>query len=350
MITRLPPLIAFSLFAVALSSMAEGSAPQIRIENVRRAFHNGEHNAFTDLIRWRDKFWLTFRSSRDGHMNFTSGSVIVLVSDDAKSWRQVQRFSVPNRDTRDPHFLIFKDKLFVYSGTALVPADKSGRTDWNSHFGYATWTENGVDWASPRSLEGTYGHYIWRAAAVDGKAYLCARRWRDQVHVPGRNRPAMEAALLESEDGLVWRFHSLLQETEGNETAFIFEPDGTLVGVSRATREWSVALRSHPPYREWKRQTIQEYLGGPVLIRWDDRLLVGARRLTGEIPRTTLWWLEDSRLIHAAELPSDGDNSYPGIVLLDRQRALISWYSSHERDADGKPITAIYLADLVRTK
>jgi hypothetical protein len=41
-------------------------------ENVRRVFHNGEHNAFTDLIRWRDKFWLTFRSSSDGHMNFSA--------------------------------------------------------------------------------------------------------------------------------------------------------------------------------------------------------------------------------------------------------------------------------------
>jgi hypothetical protein len=84
-------------------------------------------------------------------------------------------------------------------------------------------------------------------------------------------------------------------------------------------------------------------------VRRDDRLLVGARRLPGQIPRTTLWWLEGSRLVQAAELPSDGDNSYPGIVILDRQRALISWYSSHEKDAAGKPITAIYLADLVRT-
>jgi len=29
----------------------------------------------------------------------------------------VHRFSVAKRDTRDPHFLVFKDKLFVYTGT-----------------------------------------------------------------------------------------------------------------------------------------------------------------------------------------------------------------------------------------
>jgi len=46
-------------------------------------------------------------------------------------------------------------------------------------------------------------------------------------------------------------------------------------------------------------------------------------------------------------LPSGGDNSYPGFVELAPGRALVSYYSSHERDASGKPITAIYLAELV---
>ena len=36
----------------------------------------------------------------------------------------------------------------------------------------------GNTWSKPFQLEGTYGHYIWRAATHDGKAYLCARRKR----------------------------------------------------------------------------------------------------------------------------------------------------------------------------
>lgn len=342
--------LACALAGCAVAQTSGGVAPEVkvRVENIRRAFHNGEHNAFTDLIRWRDRFWLTFRSSAEGHMNFTSGSVIVLTSDDAQTWRQVHRFSVADRDTRDPHFLIFKDKLFVYTGTALVVKGGKGQTDWNSHLGYASWTDDGSKWSAPRALEGTYGHYIWRAGAHNGKAYLCARRFRDQIPVPGTNRPTMQAAMLESDDGLIWKFHSFFQETEGNETAFIFEPDGSLVGVSRATREASVLLRSQPPYREWTRHDIPEYLGGPVLARWDDRLVVGARRNTAQGPRTTLWWLEGTRIVPFAELPSGGDNSYPGLVILDAKRALMSWYSSHEYDAQGKPITAIYLANLVR--
>jgi hypothetical protein len=45
-------------------------------------------------------------------------------------------------------------------------------------------------------------------------------------------------------------------------------------------------------------------------------------------------------------LPSGGDNSYPGFVELSPTRALLTYYSTHERDRAGKSITAIYLAEL----
>jgi hypothetical protein len=57
-------------------------------------------------------------------------------------------------------------------------------------------------------------------------------------------------------------------------------------------------------------------------------------------------WLVGDQLHEFAELPSGGDNSYPGFVELSPTRAFMSWYSSHERDANGKTVTAIYMADL----
>ena len=59
-----------------------------------------------------------------------------------------------------------------------------------------------------------------------------------------------------------------------------------------------------------------------------------------------MYWLDDDRLVEFAELPSGGDNSYPGFVELSPTRGLLSWYSSHEKDAAGQEITAIYMADL----
>ena len=55
-----------SVFYLSGETMAE-SRPEVRVSNVRRVFYNGEHNAFTDLIRFRGKFYLTFRSCPDGH-------------------------------------------------------------------------------------------------------------------------------------------------------------------------------------------------------------------------------------------------------------------------------------------
>lgn len=328
--------------AIAADLATVTTAPKpVTVENIRRVFHNGEHNAFTDLIRWQGKFWLTFRSCPDGHAVSSTASIIVLSSTDAKTWTPAHRFSVPKRDTRDPHFLVFKEKLFIYCGTwyagdGLLPREKY---DFNQHLGYAVWTAEGATWSEPRHLEGTYGHYIWRAAAFGGKAYLCGRR----AHVAGR-----QSALLESDDGFVWKFRSSFQETQGNETAFIIDPDGQITAIGRKTADASDLVRSRPPYVQWTRQTIPEFIGGPLLVRWRDRLLVGGRRVTPAGPKTTLSWLIDDHLVPFAELPSGGDNSYPGFVELDDGRGLVSWYSTHEKDADNKPITAIYLAELLR--
>jgi hypothetical protein len=326
-----------------------GRLPKVRVANVRRVFHNGEHNAFTDLVRFKDKFYLTFRSCPDGHMVHPTASIIILSSADAKQWKQVHRFGVDKRDTRDPHFLVFKDKLFVYTGTWY-----SGETtlkyedyDLNKHLGYATLSEDGAKWHSPITLEGTFGHYVWRANAFDGKAYLCGRRKKNFAIGPRGEGAIVESAMLESEDGLIWRTRALFQEVRGDETAFQFEADGSIIAISRRGGDKAQLLRSERPYTQWERKELDRYIGGPLLIRWGGRYVVGGRKTVGDVgPKTSMCWLADDQLHEFAELPSGGDNSYPGFVEISPNRAIMSWYSSHERDANGKAITAIYMADL----
>ncbi|MBN2128958.1 MAG: hypothetical protein JW741_05650, partial [Sedimentisphaerales bacterium] len=143
----------FLLASVACPAVAApgGEVPGVRVGNVRRVFHNGEHNAFTDLIRFGDTFYLTFRSCPDGHMVHPTASIIILASPDARQWRQVHRFSVAKRDTRDPHFLAFQDKLFVYTGTWYCGESSPKREDYdlNKHLGYGAWSKDGVTWHSP---------------------------------------------------------------------------------------------------------------------------------------------------------------------------------------------------------
>ena len=329
-----------------------------RIDSVRRVFDDGNHNAFTDLCLFKDRYYLTFRTCPDGHKVFHSSWITVMSSEDAQEWDTVHTFSVPNRDVRDPHFLVFGDKLFVYSGCwscdpSRPPETWSDYRDINDHLGYCAWSDDGESWQGPRFLEGTYGHYIWRAASFGGKAYLCGRRIREFVRTPTQEEavPLIESALLQSEDGFVWRTVGLFQEEYGSETAFLFEEDGSILAVARGklTRPAQIC-RSSPPYRDWTRVDLDRDIGGPLLAKWNGVYLVGGRKMKDpKKPRTVLYVLSDDRLREIAELPSGGDNSYPGFVQLDETRGLLSWYSSHEGSGTGLPPCSIYTAELSRS-
>jgi len=341
------------LAAFTSSPPIPDALPEVRVSNVRRLFHNGEHNAFTDLARFRGRFYLTFRSCPDGHSVHPTASIIVLSSIDAKSWEQVHRFRVKARDTRDPHFLVFKEKLFIYTGTwySGERSPPGSARDLNLHLGYAVWSRDGRRWNGPVMLEGTFGHYIWRAATFGEMAYLCGRRKAGFAVGPRGKGIEVESLMLESEDGLIWRKRAVFQEVRGDETAFQFEPDGRIVAICRRGSATAQLCLSRPPYTLWERRDLDRYIGGPLLARWGGRHVVGGRKFTGQRgPRTSLCWLAGGNLKEFAELPSGGDNSYPGLVELSSTRALVSWYSSHESDEKGRAITAIYLADLELTE
>jgi hypothetical protein len=102
---------------------------------------------------------------------------------------------------------------------------------------------------------------------------------------------------------------------------------------------------------------MDRYIGGPLLTKWGAYHVAGGRKsgaaLVGKRgPKTALYWLnpdaksEKELLTEFVELPSNGDTSYPGFVELSQTRAIVSWYSSHEKDRKGKQITAIYMANL----
>ena len=322
--------------------------PSIRVSSVRQLFNDGNHNAFTDLCRFRDRLYLTFRSCPDGHMLFTSSRIVVLSSVDGTDWQPVHTFSVANRDVRDPHLLVFNDKLFVYTGAWWVNPDSADDRDVNDHLGFCAWSEDGANWRGPRMLDGTHGHYIWRAAAHGETAYLIGRRIRNFDVLDRRDEPPdwMESWLLHSADGFTWTPLSLIQPAYGDETALLFENDGQLLAVARAGGRPAQLCRSRPPFTAWTCTDFDRHIGGPLLARWGDQILVGGRKHTDDGPVTALYGLVGTDLEEIAVLPSGGDNSYPGFVELGPERALLSYYSSHEGSGTSLAPSAIYLATL----
>ncbi|NOY81137.1 MAG: hypothetical protein GXP31_09045 [Kiritimatiellaeota bacterium] len=330
--------------------MAAGTLPGIEVTNIRKVFDDANHNAFTDLCRFGDRFYLTFRSCPDGHGIFRTSRILVLSSADGKVWAPAFHFSVPDRDVRDPHFLIFRNTLFVYTGTWLADPDHPVQHDLNDHLGYGAWSADGTTWSGPRMLEGTYGHYVWRAASHGDRALLCGRRKREFAHrFRGETKAdVIQSLMLESEDGLVWRAAAFFAEDKGDETAFLFEDDGSVLAVVRGPAALPARVcRSRPPYREWRRVPLDRNVGGPLLVKWNGHCLVGGRKTAGpNNPVTTLYWLVGDNLEEICELPSAGDNSYPGFVQTGETTALLSYYSTHEPARPGHAGTAIYLANL----
>ncbi len=334
---------------------ANDKLPHVKILSVERIFNNGEHNAFTDLCFFKGNYYLTFRSCPDGHMVFPSSSIIILSSSDGKDWRQVHRFNVANRDTRDPHFLVFKKKLFVYTGTWYCESDHPDeeQRDLNQHLGYCVWSDDGLKWNGPEMLEGTYGQYVWRAATYKNKVYLCARRKHQFAVMPGYEDSHLitEAAMLSSTDGINFTKAAMFQTEDGDETAFLFEKNSELVALTRRGTSNAEICRSMPPYKEWKRKDLGQYLSGPLLVKWLDQYFIGGKEFIKEdSTQTAFYWLDNDSLVKAVELPSGGDNSYPGFVRLSENHVMVSYYSSHEKDEQGNTITAIYLAHLYAEK
>ncbi len=279
-------------------------------------------------------------------MVFPTSSILVLASDDGQNWSPVHRFSVPRRDMRDPHFLLFGDKLFVYTGTWYcgAAAPKFARLERAPGLRRLDARRPAVGRPSdarrnlrPLRLAGRGPRrqgVLVRAKEASLRALRRARADERRIGAVGKQRRARVfqsrtvSGAGRRRDGVSVRARRI-------------DPGG---GPRRRPDECRALPRGGPvPRVAAKRPGTPDRRaarGAGKGTRWSAGGAGSARR------RTALYWLADGALHEFAVLPSGGDNSYPGFVPLEGNRALISYYSSHERDAAGRPITAIYLAEL----
>src|SRR4051794_13860191 len=84
--------------ALAASSTATAAKPEI--VSVKKIWDQGKHNAFTDLVRWHNKWYCTFRES-DAHVG-GDGQIRVLESDEGDKWQSAALIRETGIDLRDP--------------------------------------------------------------------------------------------------------------------------------------------------------------------------------------------------------------------------------------------------------
>lgn len=315
---------AFRIAVVLLAAFRLGPAVGAEIVEVKKIWDAAPHNAFTDLIRFQDRWVCTFREA-SRHGNASDGKVRVIVSDDGSEWKSAALLASKQGDLRDPKLCLTPDgRLMMDTVLAFVEPQEGLR-----HRSQTFISRDGKEWDGPHA-KGDDNFWLWRSTWHKERCYVVGYK---------TTRPRW-ARLYRSDDGR--RFAALVdrlyEEGSPSEATLRFLNDDTGLCLLRHEAPARLGV-AKPPYTNWQWKTLNRRIGGPNFIELPDGRLLAAGRIYQPRPHTALLWLdaEKGELTELVKLPSGGDTSYPGLVL-HRGLLWVSYYSSHE----GK--TSIYLA------
>ncbi|MCA9261567.1 MAG: hypothetical protein KDA61_20260, partial [Planctomycetales bacterium] len=317
--------------AVAQDVVAQSLSSEI--VSVRKLWDVAPHNAFTDMIRWRDHFVCAFREGR-GHAS-TDGSIRVLASSDMRHWQSVAQLSLTGYDLRDASLSVTPDDRLLLNGGA-APRQQDGQSAPTGSF--VAFADELDAWTKPQiTIEP--GRWLWRLTWHDGRA------WGVEY---GTSQGAPHTSLKTTIDGLHYQTHveRMCEQGRPTEAVLRLQTNGTMLCLQRRDgredKRSAYLGTSSAPYQDWHWRDLGVYFGGPNLLSTDSgHWLACGRMFRNGKPVVTLAELDLAKgaLLPLCDLPSGGDCSYPGLCWHD-DRLWVSYYSSHE----GR--TSIYLAEI----
>ena len=293
--------------------------------SVVKIWDQAPHNAFTDLIHWKGKFYCAFREGK-GHAG-DLGKLRVLVSVDGGKWDSASLIEDANFDLRDAALTEMPDGKLMVLGGAQIPGKSTGT--------FVCFSDDGVQFSDPEIVISP-GRWLWRTTRQGDDSFGVAYGAPDRANA---------SSLLKTRDGRIYEtvVPDLLNDGEWPTEARIrFGVDATAYCLHRRdgkTKNTAMLGVSKAPYQEWQWKDLGQRLGGPNFIATPNGQWLAVGRLYDAPVRTELLQLdiEQGSMRSILKLPSGGDTSYPGMVWHD-DFLWISYYSSHEGKA------SIYLA------
>lgn len=294
---------------------------------------DGWHNSNTDMIYWKGAFYLIHAAS-PFHFGSPNCHLKLWRSADAQHWELLARFSAAPEDIRDPKFAPIAGKLYLYVLLNRTFNPEPYTTAFSC-------SEDGENWTPLHNIQ-PEGWLFWRPKSRDGKTWYVPAYWWEHG----------ESILLRSNDGENWEMVSTIYQGDRNdETDIEFFPDGRMLATARLEfsedyvqgdpQGCTLITTATPPYTNWTIGTKSPVtrLDGPCLFAYNGKIYaVGRYQPIKDRPfsypgsifsrkRTSLFLVEESRLVYLGDLPSAGDTSYGAVVQKDRE-LYIEYYTS----------------------
>ena len=137
--------------------------------SIRTLVRDGHHNAFTNLVRWRDELYLTYRRS-SGHAQ-GDGDIILLRSKDGQEWKSCPTALQSSRNFYEGHMVDLGDRLCMFSGAFR----RGGVLDKTTMKQYVSFSSNGRDWSPPQAIYKPLWRF-WRPIAHEGTSHAHSPR------------------------------------------------------------------------------------------------------------------------------------------------------------------------------
>ncbi|MEX0642987.1 MAG: hypothetical protein WD468_09825 [Pirellulales bacterium] len=345
------PHTASLILLVVAVCLATCSSHAQETPTVEKIWDQARHSAFTDLIRWQDRFYCTFREG-ERHVFGADGQVRIITSDDGKHWKSVALLAEKGVDLRDPKLSITPDdRLMILMGGSYYKGHKLLRR--LSRVSFLKPGEAEPTNPVPVKLDSSVASgndWVWRVTWHKGVGYGNLY----QAFYPPGTKPDFPNAdnrpwgfyLVKTIDGIHYEPVATFDLGMANEATSIFLDDDRMLTIVRNVDVADLGISS-PPYTDWKWKRLPRQLGGPDLIHLPNGTIVlGTRVLEGpqgSIRHTIFGTLAlDGTFTECIRLPSGNDTSYPGMLIYN-DMLWASYYSSHEGRA------SIYLAKIPLT-
>jgi hypothetical protein len=296
----------------------------LKIKNDICVWENGKHAAFTNLVKWNDDIFLSFREGENhAPQNESEYGNIRILKFNNGSWEQFTLISKENCDLRDPFLSVTPDnELILHCGYNRIIGGKL------QHCGtfYSKFSNN--TFGSLESIVHDIPHIIW----------IWKIRWHKNKAYGIGYLEGEKPVLFSSPDGIVWAKITTLDipgiPTEAdihfasNEMAVFIRRDGSTAYIGT----------SQFPFESFSWIDTKQRIESPDLFYHSDtkKLLLVGRHRTDTSINVELFEIKRDLSIESLavlETNKDGDKAYPSIIEHEKEKLYISFYTGSTNSA-----------------